>query len=700
MELERSECLECQCGWMDTSAGLPVRYVKRLLWAQNTLWVGFDADDTMTAEVYQLEAGSFKRSGPGLPVGNNNSNGALSGLVASGGKIYVAVSNGWAYRLEASAWIAHATQQVERNGAGIRLQALVADDAGNLYTTTKDSVTKLEVGSNLWRQMYRLTEARKMFYNGEFLFVAGCSLIGEIKLATGEPIKLGQNHLPANHDLSAITYDGSSKTVFVGVPLPLAGEGNIYRIVPDPRSRGVNNNLEVSSATYLGGMGGDSAGGVDIVPSGTIIMGGRLERTDLGKIPTQLLGGGAGAVVRLSPEGKRVLGVTRLGDNIQDIEVNRTNGLVAVIGDFGTVILSSDAKNVIWSNLEPSANDGRRIAIGVDGTVATLSSKVIRTYSATGVKLGELTLNNSFVLDIALDSSSKSIFVTGMDNKKLPPDNTLPNAPVQVAYLCSYGYELAARKWTNWNYSGLDLNGQAADTRGYRVSMGRDNKLYFLGEKAGGNSIFRFDPRSPIGILANGRRGMIEQDCDCWIRWDEYNIGYKTASAHFAYYARLEPATGQILKGQFAVPRLPNTQSNTFRVRSITADEQGRVYIGGISVYAIENRRGTKIAGQSTGEYGRTDVTMLVVSEDFKTRLIWTAWNKESPNDKNANGINEAYDTFGSEVVGFSASNGTAVIAARAGGGQLVTVNALQPTPSPDLSVSDSDAFVGVCPMR
>jgi uncharacterized protein YjdB len=686
-------------GWVDQNLGFN-RVVKRLLWAQNLLWLGFDADTTVNADVYKLENGAFVRTGAGLPVGNNNTDGALNGLLYSNGILFTLMSNGWVYKLEAGAWVTHATRQVDRNGVGIRLQALAADQAGNLYTTTKDSVTKLEVGSNIWQQMHRVPGARGMVNSSDSLLIAGFSAAYQIKLSTGELIKLGQNELPANHDLAAITYDGLNKTVFIGINTPLAGEGNLYRITPDPRAVGVSNNLEVSSATYLGAAGGDSAGGVDIAPDGTIIMAGRLERTDLGVSATHLLGGGAGAVVRLSADGKKVLGVTRLGDAIQDIEVNRTNGQIAVIGDFGTAVLSSDAQNIIWSKPEPSNDEGRRIAMGADGTVVTLTNKVIRTYSSDGSKMGELTLNNSFVLDVALDSSSQSVFLTGMDNKKLPPDNTLPNAPVQVAYLYSYPYNLSARKWTNWNYSGLDLNGQEADTRGYRVSMGRDNKLYFLGENAGGNSIFRFDPRSPIGIVSNGRPGMIEQDCNCWIRSDEYNIGYNAASAHFAYYARIEPASGTVLKGQFAVPRLPNTKSNTFRVRAITADEQGRVYIGGISAYALENRSGKKIAGQSTGEYGGTDVTMLVVSEDFKTRLIWTAWNKEGPNDSNANGIREAYDAFGSEVVGFAASNGTAVIAARAGGGQLVTVNALQASPSPDLSKSNSDAFVGVFPMR
>ena len=686
-------------GWNELVKTVPGSAVQ-MLWAQDTLWVGFDALTTAPAEVYKLSAGRLVRTGPGFGLGNDNTDGALTSLISVDGTIMATMTNGWVYRFDGNAWVTYATRQFDGNNSyGVRLLGLVADDAGNLYTSMRGAITKLPKGESVWRPYHRVPRAKLMTYSGDSIFVTGQGAAYQIKLSSGELVRLGANELPADHDLGGIAYDGQNKTVYVGLYLPLAGEGNLYSIALDPRVAGVSNDLAVTASTYLGGRGGDAAGGVDIAPDGTIVMAGRLEQSDLSVTPTYLLGGGAGAVVRLSSDGQRVLSLTRLGDTIQDIEINRSNGQIAVIGDFGAAVLSSDAKNIVWNVDAPSTDAASRVAIGSDGTVATLVNRVAKVYAADGIKLGERALTNSFALDIAIDANTKSVFVTGMDNKKLPPDNSLPGAPVQVAYLYSLGYDLVTFNWKNWGYSGLDLNGQEADTRGYRVSIGRDNKLYFLGENAGGNSIFRFDPRSPIGVLGDGRRGMIEKSCDCWVSFDEFNIGYNAGAAHFAYYARVDPATGAVLKGQFAIPRLPNTRSNAFRVRAISADERGRVYIGGISAYALENRSGQRVAGQSIGEYGGTDVAMLVVSEDFKTRLIWTAWNKQSPNDKNANGIPESYDGAGSEVVGFAAADGKAVIAARAGGGQLVTVNALQAAPSPDLSAADSEAFLGVIPM-
>jgi hypothetical protein len=344
------------------------------------------------------------------------------------------------------------------------------------------------------------------------------------------------------------------------------------------------------------------------------------------------------------------------------------------------------------------------VAAARDGTVVTLTSgssggRLVTTYGPDGRVLGTRTFGDSFVLDVAVDAASDTVFVTGYNNRKLPPDNTLPNAPVQVAFLRAFSYDLRTVKWVNWDYSGLDLNGQEADTRGYRIAMGRDEKLYFLGENAGGNSIFRFDPRSPIGTLADGRRGMTEQSCGCWVQYDEFNQPYNTSDPHFAYYARIEPATGRILKGQFAIPRLPSTRSNTFRVRAITADETGRVYVGGVTAFALQNRNGKTVAGQSPTAYNGGDLTMLVVAEDFGERLVWHPLNRADPNGAPENGVRRAFPMGSTAMSGVAAADGKVVFTAVAGG-PLVTHEAIMPEPSADIGTFDPDGYFVVVPMR
>lgn len=124
------------------------------------------------------------------------------------------------------------------------------------------------------------------------------------------------------------------------------------------------------------------------------------------------------------------------------------------------------------------------------------------------------------------------------------------------------------------------------------------------------------------------------------------------------------------------------------------------MYIGGISAYALKNRSGKLIAGVGTGEYGGRDLAALGMCADFKSRLIWTAWYRKGSSDANGKSVDEASSLDGSQAAGFAAADGKAVFAATVGGGQLVNVNALQAAPSPDLSITDTVAFVDVFPMR
>jgi hypothetical protein len=118
-----------------------------------------------------------------------------------------------------------------------------------------------------------------------------------------------------------------------------------------------------------------------------------------------------------------------------------------------------------------------------------------------------------------------------------------------------------------------------ADTRGYRLAVGPDGQLYFAGETAGGNTIFRYDGRATetqaveYGSLL--RRRLVQTD-SC-------NTPYLMTDAHVAYVARLDPGTGTVQSSQMLIPRLSGAvpKSNSYRVRSLGVDDRGRVMFGG-----------------------------------------------------------------------------------------------------------------------
>ncbi|MEH1169440.1 hypothetical protein V6V47_29080 [Micromonospora sp. CPCC 205539] len=86
---------------------------------------------------------------------------------------------------------------------------------------------------------------------------------------------------------------------------------------PAPRS---DTALDPTAATYLGRDGADSANAVDITAGCEIVVGGRFTGLS-GGTATTLGKGGAGAVLRLDPTGRKLLGTTRLAGVVEDLEV-------------------------------------------------------------------------------------------------------------------------------------------------------------------------------------------------------------------------------------------------------------------------------------------------------------------------------------------------------------------------------------------
>lgn len=535
---------------------------------------------------------------------------------------------------------------------------------------------------------------------GDMLFSAaegGTIFDGTRRISLGAESNL---RLPGS--IQTLASPDGGQTLYVAARSQDVGDQAIFKLSRNPFAPAKDLNLAVSTASYLGtDPNADEIWAVDIAPDSSLVFAGRSESDEsYGVHPLHLLGGGQGLLLRLSPDGRAVRSVTRLGQTLHDMEISRETGHIAVATDFGVALLSAAGDRVLWSAQVAGGVD--RLAISPDPNtgldmLVTLAGKTMTVYQSDGTTVsqrGQRTFSNAFVEDVAIDGQTQLAFVTGFDNRTLPPDNEGGRLPVQVAYLYSYGYDLGERGWTNWNYNGDDLLNNQADTRGYRLAMGRDNQLYFLGENAGGNSIFRWDPQDPAD--ANCR--LIADREYCALRMDSassplrtsdvYNTPVQTAAPHFVFYARLNPATGQAEHGQFAIPRLSNGNSNTYRARAITADEAGRVYVAGVSASAIENRQSLFVGGQAVAPYSGGDAAVLVVSPDFSTRLNWTAFTGPAEGSHYAS------------VEGIAATRGLAVAGILAEQGRELVINPWPgyATPSPSLSPVTPDAYFAVWP--
>jgi len=471
-------------------------------------------------------------------------------------------------------------------------------------------------------------------------------------------------------DLS-LPVSGRLKTALVVAPAACVVAGLALTGSPAVAAPAPAWTLSPTSQGYLGTTSGvDRHNGVAVQPGGVLAVGGRVgsagagSSASLGVRPRVLLGGTTGTVIRLAPGGRRVLSVTRVGSEVEGIAAD-AKGNLAVVGAFGVALLDPAASKVRWRVAVGAAggmtdSPGRRISIAADGTVAVLANKRVTVYSVAGKRLGVWALGNSWANDVAIDARTRSVFVTGFDQAE---------RNLQVAYLYAYDYA-GKRRWRNYNWTPAQVGGLRSDTRGYRVAMGADGRLYFAGESAGGTSIFHRHPRN---VGADAKNTI----------FDPFNHPYNTGSNHIAYYSRLDPRTGAFLAGQWMLTRLgPNkgNRGNSIFVRSLAADEAGNVYVGGEAACCLEHRKDAmSIAGKRVPPYGG-DFYVLVASADLKKRRTWVAFGGKG------------------ESNGVAARGGVAAVVGAATAPGTVVHRAVHARPAASLTDNAPDGFVSTWP--
>ncbi|MCU0497879.1 MAG: hypothetical protein MUF87_11050 [Anaerolineae bacterium] len=367
-------------------------------------------------------------------------------------------------------------------------------------------------------------------------------------------------------------------------------------------------NVPLTTATYLGGQNADSFNGVEIAPDGTIFVAGRMP----GFIPTQLIpielnGGGQGTLIRLTPDGRSILSLTRIGGWISDLEIN-ANGIIVICGNFGMITLNADA-TAITQNLTSTPQD--RCAIGASGATVGLNdaTEQATVYNASGTVLSTWNGESRNYADVAIHTETDRVFVTGY----LQATSSLQTPVLQAFDL--HG----VRQWSGYAFSASQVNAQnlGADSRGVRVAIGKDGQLYLAGRTDGGNTVFTRHPGSITSLLPN----------TVLIKFDPYNDPYNLGSGSFAWYGRFDPVSGTLERAQFLLTRKEDTKGNSLAIHAITADANGVVYLGGEAYYQIENRNSRTLAGLAVGSYEGGEPFMAAISPDFTQRLLWTPFS-------------------------------------------------------------------------
>jgi len=380
--------------------------------------------------------------------------------------------------------------------------------------------------------------------------------------------------------------------------------------------------LSLTRATYLGTNGADSAAAIAVSPvDGSYIVAANFN----GAARLQRYSASAGTAA--------LSNIALAGSNVRDMDVNRTNGQIAVVGNFGLQVFDSNGTTLLWQK----SGSFDRVAIANDGTVVALNATTdtIPVWNGTGNLLATRTLTGGDIrpADVAIDPITRRIFVTGFT--QVTPILQTPF----VLGLDRVGSVLNT-VWDTWNYSAAQVigTGLAADSRGLRIDIGADGSLYFLGKTDGGNTVFTRD-----GNAINTQLGTRLIDPDQYT-----DTSNSSGAKSYAFYAKLNANNGNVERGQILVTRLTNGQANSFTPTAIAADASGNVFIGGSAAFRIANRDTQTINGQPVGSYALGEPSIMSVSSDFQTRHFWTALTRSG-------------DTTGSvgSIAGFAIGAGT-----------------------------------------
>ncbi|MCC5842266.1 MAG: immunoglobulin domain-containing protein [Opitutales bacterium] len=452
----------------------------------------------------------------------------------------------------------------------------------------------------------------------------------------------------------------------------------------------VDHPYHLSASSYLGDLSDDNeVMGVRVLADGTLAVAaliGEAQPKNRGAAEpvTPILLNGAteqtpGVVLRLTQDGREILSVTRVANNIRDLEIDADDNLYLAAGLDGLLVLNAAADMILAqrqagqfvkrvttsptrvATLVPDSIANAHIQPGPGDITLYTRSDLVAQWTARGLR---------HTLDIAIDDDSQTVAHIGWRQATAWQQDSNGVLPVQISYLRGLDFN-GAEKWLNYDWSTnpdidgnpmefdpvtglvlitnprfLNSTGQPtgevdalgrplysflnnmADTRGYRLIRGEDGYFYGGFECAGGNHIFRRqgqnDPSLP-GFRENTPRA----------GGDFFNEFINTGASHKTFIGRYEPATGERVRGnQFntLIEVGSGLRANALFMRQggLFVDADGRLYFGGAAASGLplpgntarppmEGQVSLEPFGVTTNEGG---AFLWVVDNDMATRLF------------------------------------------------------------------------------
>jgi len=527
--------------------------------------------------------------------------------------------------------------------AGLNMRNLTGSGLGPIKgTSTNEDRTRVFAATEQgyyeripggW-QLLGVAHGNKTLYGvSHYLFIGMDRLDTAVKARLGNGPDFFYGCYRDNH--RHLTSPDSGKTFFVNFQDRVGDacdkdeesfDRGIWRLVLDESEIvGKVQNLHLETAGYLGTPGDNSSVGIYQQRNGQIVIAANYNPDGEAEAVGGLANTGPGHLLVLDTLGQSLLKEYVLPGKIADIDHDSTTGHLALVGEFGVLVLQDDISAIVWQTQDSTKEDSR-IAISEEGEVVALvradsgnGDGYIRYYDSTGQVKGTITERHrggTHITDIEFSSKSphRKIYVSGF---------VQATSTLQIAYLDAWDMDdISTRVWKTWGYDpNEETRSNGADTRAYHIAI-NPNHVYVAGESAGGG---------PGGFSIFAYNG-IDLETKTATGGDNYANGTNSCGAcHITYLGRIDPLTGEVKKGLFLHARLSSGKTNTHKVAdgSLMASADDELFLGAVSAAHIEGRDALNINGSLVGEYAGADMVYLHLAENMRSRIVWTVFSKE-----------------------------------------------------------------------
>jgi len=453
----------------------------------------------------------------------------------------------------------------------------------------------------------------------------------------------------------------------------------IYMYRVDPYRPASTRTLNPKSATFVGGVGDNKPVGVGIGAHYKVFVAGNFDNvTARGAYTTKQLNGTTGSergkLVVFNSSGDTIKSVITLGNTIYDYEIqNYGDYRMMITGSWGVTVVDSSGENVIYTKTQAQLTTMGLYGTNSDVIIGDIDDNghvvIARGNTSSGSAdesvfkpdLGFFLLDNignklsankmlhyeQGFKDITIKDDT--VFTLGQqvvfypvspfyarDNYGIPcifDNGDGAGQPVQQPFILAHKLNgptnTMQQIWKTFGFPADSVYSDMADAMPRKLNVGKDGKLYFLGEQAGSNGVFRFDGKNTYTMM--GRK---TGDCTpphFITVHDLFSDPMQTSDAHLGYLCRINTKNGELEKSNLIVPRLPNNDANTYKndIGYVHADADGYVYTSGTSYAFYKGRETQKIWGKRIGEYGATpDGALMIVAPDFNERPFWGTFTK------------------------------------------------------------------------